>query len=260
MKSKLSELTRAERYALGQIGRVKRNRSSWKASPALMRLREIEKVIKARHGSVLPETDDADLYIRAAAFSCTGQDMRQWCARWAPWASPDLIKLIATAAAKRRHMMSANGVAGMLMVSMEERTRLGLNTIGACDMSLQDRQELTKQRKRERDRSLVEQKRRAAGKVDRASYLAAHAVSRDKPWEVEGISRRTWYRRGTGQSRVEVLHTGGDTLVPTIPPVPVISKQSSGKAGRRGSGDHPPAGYQGAAPHGSGDKINEEAA
>lgn len=30
----------------------------------------------------------------------------------------------------------------------------------------------------------------------RADYLAENTISRDKPWEYFGISRRTWYRRG----------------------------------------------------------------
>ena len=30
----------------------------------------------------------------------------------------------------------------------------------------------------------------------RADYLAENSISRDKPWEYFGISRRTWYNRG----------------------------------------------------------------
>lgn len=30
----------------------------------------------------------------------------------------------------------------------------------------------------------------------RADYLAENTISRDKPWEKLGISRRTWYYRG----------------------------------------------------------------
>ena len=31
--------------------------------------------------------------------------------------------------------------------------------------------------------------------MKRAEYLAANTISRDKPWEVEGISERTWWYR-----------------------------------------------------------------
>ncbi|SFP98317.1 hypothetical protein SAMN03159463_05311 [Mesorhizobium sp. NFR06] len=237
--------------------RKRARRADWKTSPALIRLREVEKLIKARHGGMVPETDDADVYIRAAAFSRTGQDMRAWCKRWAPWAPAELIARISAAAAKRRHMMSANGVAGMLMVTMTERTRLKLKTIGACDLTLEDRKRLTKQRKNDRDRARIEEKRRAAGKVDRASYLASHSLSRLKPWEAENMSRAKWYRlRETSPSRIEGILPSSDTPVSQIPPVPVIASKrpSTGKAGRGGLGTESPTGCQGAAPLGRSDK------
>lgn len=37
--------------------------------------------------------------------------------------------------------------------------------------------------------------RRAAGAIPRADYLAKNRLSRSKPWQQEGISRRTWERR-----------------------------------------------------------------
>jgi hypothetical protein len=43
---------------------------------------------------------------------------------------------------------------------------------------------------KERDRLRDERRRRAAGAAPQAE-----SISRTKPWEVEGISRRTWYRR-----------------------------------------------------------------
>ena len=36
---------------------------------------------------------------------------------------------------------------------------------------------------------------RAAGVMPRAIWLAAHPISREKPWLAEGICRATWYRR-----------------------------------------------------------------
>lgn len=41
----------------------------------------------------------------------------------------------------------------------------------------------------------------------RADYLAENTISRDKPWEQFGISRRTWYRRGKPMPP-ETLTTG----------------------------------------------------
>ncbi|SFI75440.1 MULTISPECIES: replication protein [unclassified Pseudomonas] len=47
----------------------------------------------------------------------------------------------------------------------------------------------------ERDRSRHEVRRRAAGSVDRQTYLK-NSLSRQKPWESLGMSRASWYRAG----------------------------------------------------------------
>lgn len=47
---------------------------------------------------------------------------------------------------------------------------------------------------RERHRKRDEARRRAAGSVDRATY-EAESMSRQKPWEAFGMSRRSWYRQ-----------------------------------------------------------------
>jgi len=51
------------------------------------------------------------------------------------------------------------------------------------------------ERRRERDRKRDEAKRRAAGAIDRASYIE-QSLSRQKPWEALGMSRAKWYRAG----------------------------------------------------------------
>src|SRR5690606_12801147 len=68
-----------------------------------------------------------------------------------------------------------------LPISDEEQRRL--RTIISTD--------LAKERHRKRD----EARRRAAGAIDRATY-EANSLSRRKPWEALGMSRRTWYRVG----------------------------------------------------------------
>lgn len=251
----------------------KRYRKDWRPSLELMRLREIEKLIRARHGSIVPDPEDTDdretclSYVRAAALSLAAQDIAVWCRRWAPWVRNDELTGIVAQARKRRRMMTADGVAGLLLVTWAERSQIGLNTFGACDVSKVDRKRLAKERKRHRDRTRQEAKRRAAGRKDRKSHEAT-SLSRLRPWEAEGVSRATWYRRRETQvSRVDINPKGdtlvsnpkGDTLAPTLPPA---SKPiADGVAGRRrGLGDHPPAEFQEAEPHGSGDWIAEEAA
>jgi hypothetical protein len=74
-----------------------------------------------------------------------------------------------------------------------------IRTIGAVDMTPEER----KQERELRDRARKRSARRADGITPRNQYLAANAKSRLKPWKAAGISRRTWYRRlkdGTGTS------------------------------------------------------------
>lgn len=60
--------------------------------------------------------------------------------------------------------------------------------------------ECPKGRKRRLDRERQERVRRAAGRSIRAEWLAA-SLSSLKPWEAEGISRRTWERRRKEMSK-----------------------------------------------------------
>jgi len=262
----------SERVMLGKVimkekpARKRARRSEWEFSVELLRLREIEKIIRSRHGAHIPDptgTDDLDTctaYVRAAAMARSGQNLEGWCARWAPWIDPVSVKLIANDAAWRRKMIGADAVAKMLFVSLEERTAIDLKTIGAFDVPKEQRQKLAKETKRERDKNRQADKRKAEGRIDRASFEAA-SISAAKPWEAEGVSRRTWYRRlGTSPSRV-VNKSIGDTPVPTasiapMPPTPPRIHMDQVRVAElvAGLGDDPPAGLQGAAPHGNGDR------
>lgn len=88
---------------------------------------------------------------------------------------------------------TADKLAWKFKVTAEQRTRLGLRTIGAIDQTKEQRAEAAKERHRVRLRA----RRRAKGAKPRAEYEAA-AISNSKPWEAIGISRRTWYRRQRG--------------------------------------------------------------
>ncbi len=245
------------------------DRKGWRYSVEVHRLREIEALIHRRHGRSVPDpegTDDRDTaldYVRAAAFSLSGQDIGAWCRVFAPWATDADLLPITTAASNRRRMMRADGVAGLLHVTMAERLDLKLKTIGAADMKKSARTKFMKDRKRDMDRKRDERKRRAAGAKDRASYVAS-SVSTAKPWEALKMSRRTWYRKGkpevgTSHSRIEVIGKS-EAPVPRVigkseapASLPVQGHTAARAARGSGLGDDPPAGHQGAAPHGSGE-------
>ena len=73
--------------------------------------------------------------------------------------------------------------------------------------------------RREMERQRWHHRRAAAGGVTRLEYLE-HSLTRQQPWEAEGISRRTWYRqRGTSPSRCMVAEpsvvSSGMSLFPS---------------------------------------------
>lgn len=91
-----------------------------------------------------------------------------------------------------------------------------------------DRPPLTPEQLRERQRgygrAYAERKRRAAGAIPRAEYLAT-SLERFAPWEKLGMDRRSWYEAG------QPLRS---TLAPGVP--------------RKGERLRPPAGPKGDTP------------
>jgi hypothetical protein len=189
------------------------------------RQRELERVICDRHGPAgIPAVDDVGIYLEQIACcqlkrlwdklgtkpsrSVLQDRVDLWCERWAPDV-PSLICFdVVDAVWLQPRLDDADACAQALRVSYADRARLKLSTIGAYDIDKVERARLRKQRKRERDRLRDAEKRRAAGAIPRADYLA-RALSTSRPWEAEGISRRTWERR-----RHRYLSQNGTESVP----------------------------------------------
>lgn len=109
----------------------------------------------------------------------------------APWLSKsegEQLKELARSAPPPRQ--TADELAGELGVTISERTRLGFKTIGAIDCDRKQREE----RRRTIANLRRAANRRKSGQKMRAEYFEA-SLSRMKPWEAEGVSRSTWYRR-----------------------------------------------------------------
>jgi len=260
-----------------QPNRKRDPRFQWKFSLEIMRLREIELVIRHRHERGIPDpegthdTETCMAYIHAVASTPRSQSVVDWCKMWAPWISDDAILEIVWTYRRRKYMLGAESVAKMLHVTMKERDAIGLKTIGACDVSEEDRKAISKKIKQERDRIRRQEARQAKGTIPRGSYEAASAESL-KPWIAAGVSRATWYRqRETGPSRVDI-YRNGDTPVstsenplskaknPASADTPIDMHQARAAGLMSGLGDDPPAGFQGAAPHGNGDTDTHERA
>lgn len=134
------------------------------------------------------------------------------------------------------HRLPPAKCAEILGVSAVERDNLDLRTIDAVDEPRSARRARKADEKRKRDRETARAKR---GRVPREIWLAAR-LSASKPWEAEGVSRRTWERRrarvaGVSSHLIE-MSCSGDT--------PATGHSPNGDA--RGSAPHAP---------GQGDKL-----
>lgn len=94
-------------------------------------------------------------------------------------------------AAQGQRLMSAAATGRLLAMTSAEREEFGIKQIEAVDEPRADRIARQKEARQERDR---ERKRVKRGRLARPIY-ESRSLSKLKPWEAEGISRRTWERR-----------------------------------------------------------------
>lgn len=160
-----------------------------------LRLRDFGRLFRSRYGLTLPDDDsgrdDIDPVIHhIAALKQSARKAAMWLELWAPWLTLAEQRQYITSGIANARAWKADQLAWRYRVTREERTMLGLTTIGAIDHAKAAR---TK-RRRERDRQRKEQQRRASGAIPRKLYEAA-ATRNAEPWTIEGVSRATWYRR-----------------------------------------------------------------
>jgi hypothetical protein len=99
-------------------------------------------------------------------------------------------ELVIKEAATTRQCRTADALARYLGITDKMRRIADLKTIGSIDVSKRQRARRRKEQKRMR----IQNNRRAQGAKPRAEY-EANSLTRAKPWEKAGISRRTWYYR-----------------------------------------------------------------
>lgn len=169
-------------------------------SMASLRLRELHRLFAARYGPTLPDDDagrdDIEIVAHHLAWlpGNTRTRIDSWIALYAPWMGIDERGMLIDRVTTGRKRWSADELARLLGLTMKERTKLAIRTIGAIDMSKRERIKLRK----ERNRFATNARRRAQGVRTRKEYLA-NAASRLEPWKAEGMSERTWYRRQTAE-------------------------------------------------------------
>jgi hypothetical protein len=182
--------------------KARANREKRPFNIAVLRVDELDAWFMYRYGDsatrdyVLPDDDagrdDAFLMVcHLAECPIAPRIIREaWLARHCPWmGEEERGHLLARKALK----FGADTLARRLGVTYAMRCLLGFRSIGACDMTKDERKAKAKQLRADRAREL----RRANGIRSRADYRASFTktAKETKPWETLGIDRATYYRR-----------------------------------------------------------------
>jgi hypothetical protein len=200
------------------------------------RRNEIEDLVRYRH-KTLPDTDDRSTYLRFWAWhnlhSKHQREDLQAFGRRLGVTLPDGELEATVRYVQRRELRKflASTLGEHLQLTDDERTVLHITTIEAHNITPAER------RRRRREMKIVKQRerRRAQGVKPRVVY-EQNSLTRTKPWEAQGISRTTWYRRRRNKAgkqpgtslRASTLLTGleGRTPVPIGTP-PVLHLQQA---------------------------------
>lgn len=170
-----------------------------RASIAALRIADLQAFFRdCYRGAELPDDDAGRIDARLMACHLAHRSgdpalrIAAWLADWAPWMSADERDELVVEATTKPTRWRADTLAKKLGLTEATRRRLRITTIGASDCTKAERLE----RRRKRARLAKQERRRAAGVVPRADYLAALArrPKKMRPWKVAGISRGRWYR------------------------------------------------------------------
>ena len=232
------------RYRMGQVEakgigslsrRKKRPLTPEQARRLIGRLRigDLNKLFGHRYGGgrheyVFPDDDAGreDLIILLQHYSRTNPlKVLQIVKLRAPWMGEDEIARVLDRIVAYPRQWKAETLGRELRVTKADWRQLDLRTIAPADMTIEER----KQERKLRAQLHRRLKRREQGMKSRAEFLAANSISRTKPWEAEGISRKTWYKRRQKQPREggdrsvphkDVLNAADAPVTPSKPPVP----------------------------------------
>ncbi len=177
-----------------------------------VRLGDLRRLFRDRYGPTLPDDDAGreDLHELLLVVSLAPAEvvakMQNEIEILAPWLGAEEAAALlddVMRTPRRQRWRSAADLGQAMQLTSADRERLRAWTIGAFDMTAEAAAEYRKFKKRM-------QARRRRRKTPRDVYLAKHSLSRQKPWQAEGVSRATWYRRHrrrteTGMSPAETL-------------------------------------------------------
>jgi hypothetical protein len=154
-----------------------------------LRVREMTRLFEDRHGGGI-DTDDIEFLARPIADHLRHFDefeARRIFSVLAPTLAASEIAAHLDAAHERKAQWSASRLGEELSLTVEERRRLGIKTFRAKGVSKDQQTAETRDQ-----RNATKRQKRAAV---RAAKPRAAPLSETEPWLVEGVSRRTWFRR-----------------------------------------------------------------
>jgi len=182
-------------HAYPSAAQVRRNRPA----PSILdlRIRDLSRLRAGRYGETMPNTPDTRRLVAIIAQHMAAmpgynplRTIPSWLELYAPWMTIAQTAGILADATNRPKFWKAHELGWALKLTDADRAKLRITTIGACDMSPQQR---AKQRKLVK-RLERQKKRRQDGAKPRAEYLAKSLTAK-APWLDQGISRATYYRR-----------------------------------------------------------------
>jgi hypothetical protein len=168
-----------------------------------IRLRDLAIVYGKMFGSgPLPDTPIARalmwqfaVHLSAAKGPGGPSHIRRFIASHAPWCGPDEIVTLIDDVCELSILPSPDQIGRALGISITQRDSWDLRTVGAVGDSPRAR----KQRHKFRGKARLAKARR-----DKGARPHSESNERKQPWLLEGLSRRTWYRRqarGTDSSQ-----------------------------------------------------------
>jgi hypothetical protein len=175
--------------------RVKGNREKIRKAV----LGQINRICRDRYGAIFPDNEDGRnhlmvlLHLQALHPTHGPEKMRNTIETRADWMAEDEMEMIIGDLARldsRYSRLCPDELREKLWITTADRERLKAWNVPPCDKS---KEELAIYNKAKRNAQRRE-RRREAGIQPRADY-EARSISRLKPWESEGVSRATWYRR-----------------------------------------------------------------
>jgi hypothetical protein len=157
---------------------------------AQRRVGELAKIYREQYPHGLPHNSVGVKYAkyicRTLAF-LPRDDRAKWIDRNAAWLDSETRGYILSLGP---YWYNGRSLGDHLELYDDDRERLGVRTIEACDVTFEQRKIINREKKIRR----LEKQRRQKGAKPREQYLA-ESLSRTKPWEVDKISRSTWERR-----------------------------------------------------------------